>query len=725
VIAMLEILVGNTLVAAALAIVVFLLCRASRPSPAVRHALWLVVVVKLLSPTGLLWSVPLPLETPSLLENTQADAVPDVNRQAVPKIPATIVEPFDFAVLDADSLDLPLEVAPADLATVADATSPLSGEQAPEPAIAQPRPNDRARVENRNAIHIYWWLVTIWLAGALVVAGRYFCRTVRFSQYARSGKPASPSLQNQIAELAAAMGVRPPEVRVLVDLPSPVVWCLSRPVLLWPRGLQNQLSAGGRRAVLVHELAHLRRRDHWVRWLELAAAVVHWWNPLFWLARRQMRFHAELACDAWVTGTLPEIRRDYAEALLEVCARSSRAAAPSPAVGVGGEGRRDFQRRLTMIMREQVPCRLAAGAKLFVVLLLMAALPAWTLGQSKPEPKPDGKIEIKSIDVKDLNVIRFVDSGAVENLVAFGETDSDQKVREIEAKIAELMKQLEAVKARKSPPQPNQGLKFLFDKTADGKARILTIDGATGKIMESRRVETKAAPAPDMKPALADSLKAILGDKTIDGKLRILILDGQSGRIIESHDVGPQTAPIPGGKPTVGIGVIRSLGNPPHSKYKVIGPDGKEIKDAKVIVVEPQPAPTQPGGKIQGQPGAIRWRLESPEKAEPIGIKVETVPGNVYWRNIGVPSGDKATSGKVINLSRATYALPKEKASALAAFLKENVKASVMEIKIDESGLTVTTTPDAQTSITGIVKLIAPGQAPSGVFFYKTFIDAK
>ena len=53
---------------------------------------------------------------------------------------------------------------------------------------------------------------------------------------------------------------------------------------MWPAGLDCRLKGEGRRAVLAHELAHLRRRDHWVRRLEMVAAVFHWWNPLFWLA---------------------------------------------------------------------------------------------------------------------------------------------------------------------------------------------------------------------------------------------------------------------------------------------------------------------------------------------------------------------------------------------------------------------------------------------------------
>ena len=53
---------------------------------------------------------------------------------------------------------------------------------------------------------------------------------------------------------------------------------------------------------MVHELAHVKRLDHVVGWFELVAAIVWWWNPLFWYVRTQVRRNAELACDSWVEG---------------------------------------------------------------------------------------------------------------------------------------------------------------------------------------------------------------------------------------------------------------------------------------------------------------------------------------------------------------------------------------------------------------------------------------
>lgn len=704
---MLEILIGNTIVAAVLALVVLFFCRLFHPGPATRHALWFVVVLKLLSPVGLLWQEQLPFERPAFLTESSTSPAPSpVARKEKPQPVYVLVSTEDVAFPD-------LAVAgPVRAEWVAEEPEPLAALPAAAPVTPAP---------SHLRDTLYWWFILIWLSGALVVAARYAQRTLRFARYARSGKDASSSLQRQVDELAARLGVRAPAVRVLPDLPSPVVWCLFRPVLLWPKGLQDQLSGEGRRAVIVHELAHLVRKDHWFRWLELAAAVMHWWNPLFWLARRQMRFHAELACDAWVTGTLPDDRRAYAEALLEVCARTNRAAAPSPAVGVGGEGRRDFQRRLTMIMRDRVPCRLAAGAKMLVVLAAIAALPAWTLGQAKREPLPAPKVEAATAAAaEELTFDTFAlaqhgDFGEFDvELVLDGNVD-DAKAKEIQARIAELQKQLKAIHdAKAAADKAKSGQPFEFrlaapkPAVAEQQIKIIII-GPDGKVIEWGG--DKNAPVADVLkwvPKMADVkpiIQPLFAPKVEDRRVRIIRF-APDGKIIEGGGEAAKPVEVKPLPPIGGLGIKVEVeavdGKQP--RIKVVGPDGKEIKDIKILIdklhlpglpaapaVKPMP-PTPP----TGLPARIELKVEEPaQKPEERRFRIA----------VAAPE----SGAKPIALTRATYKLPKQKAETLAAFLKANVKASVLELKVDDNGLTVTTTPEAQSTIGGLVKLMQTG----------------
>src|SRR5207245_2040258 len=111
---------------------------------------------------------------------------------------------------------------------------------------------------------------------------------------------------------------RPPRVWLLPGAVSPMLWTFGRrPRLLVPTALWVRLDEDQRTTLLVHEMAHLRRRDHWVRSLELLATSLYWWHPVVWLARRELREAEEQCCDAWVVRVLPGSAHAYARALVE------------------------------------------------------------------------------------------------------------------------------------------------------------------------------------------------------------------------------------------------------------------------------------------------------------------------------------------------------------------------------------------------------------------------
>jgi hypothetical protein len=238
-------------------------------------------------------------------------------------------------------------------------------------------------------------------------------------------------------------------VVVLPGLASPLVWGWGPVRLLWPEGLELVLPTAGRRAVLLHELAHLRRGDHWVGWLLLVGSCVWWWHPLFRLVRRELGRQAERACDAWVVTTLPAARRAYAEALLAVCERCS--VTPALALGAMG-GKHDLERRLVMILRESSACRLTVRALLGVGLLGLLALPALTLGQDAPK-----KARSDALDV--------FEPGAKPDTAP---ADRDRRVRELEDRVKALLKELQDLKAAKASPAAKAPVEI---RRADPKAK--------------------------------------------------------------------------------------------------------------------------------------------------------------------------------------------------------------------------------------------------------------
>src|SRR5262249_34594709 len=154
-------------------------------------------------------------------------------------------------------------------------------------------------------------------------------------------------------QLAYRLGLsRAPRVWIMPGAVSPLVWGLGHTTcLLVPKGLWHRLDKDQRDTLLIHELAHIRRRDHWVRALELLATGLYWWHPVVWWARRELREAEEQCCDAWVVSVRPEAAKAYASALLEAVEFLSKARAPLPLAASGIGQVEHLKRRLTMILK--------------------------------------------------------------------------------------------------------------------------------------------------------------------------------------------------------------------------------------------------------------------------------------------------------------------------------------------------------------------------------------
>jgi hypothetical protein len=170
-----------------------------------------------------------------------------------------------------------------------------------------------------------------------------------------------------------------------------MLWAVGgKPRLLVPSRLWQALTEEQRAVLLLHELAHLRRCDHWVRGLEIVTTCLYWWHPVVWWARRELREAEEQCCDAWVVWALPRSARAYALALVETLdfLSEARPALPAAASGVGHV--HDLRRRLTMIMRGSTPRRLTWGGFLAVLgvgAVLLPLVPTWAQDSPNQPPK--------------------------------------------------------------------------------------------------------------------------------------------------------------------------------------------------------------------------------------------------------------------------------------------------------------------------------------------------
>jgi beta-lactamase regulating signal transducer with metallopeptidase domain len=370
--------IETMVVATLLAAIALLASRYLRLSPVARHALWLVVLIKLIAPPIVSWPWSARFQWPVRETATvQAGSVgmASIYQRDIKSITAARPrrEPNDFILT---SLIAPQRSSPSN---AAQSTKPLIAKNPPVVHTAQKLVRSQVTpLPSLTSAEIRWLVVTAWVAASLGWLAWQASRISRFQQSLSLAKPAPEWLVAEADGLASTLGVRTPQIMVVPNLPTPVLWFLGRPQLFLPSKLVSTLGLAGWRGILAHELAHLRRWDHWVRRLELMAGVLWWWNPLYWLTRRRIEIEAELACDEWAVRAFPEGRFAYAEALLQVChSLTLTNKPPAPALGVAGAGR-FLERRVTMIVRDQTPTRASMPVLISTAVLALLALPAWS-----------------------------------------------------------------------------------------------------------------------------------------------------------------------------------------------------------------------------------------------------------------------------------------------------------------------------------------------------------
>lgn len=358
----------NTLLAVPFALAAFAAARWLK-RPAVAHVLWALVLIKLLTPSLIDVPVGWSLNVEAWLTSVPATAMESPN------------QPAAVATTDA--------APPAESQRARPASSPrLISRRVRQIRNRELNTSSKDLIAHSAAVPASWfsrllrqirsipWLSVLgfgWLAGSASMAVLYLYRARRFRRFVRLATERDHELAARVGELAAEVGVGvPPRVIVVDGIVSPMLWGLGRNVrLVFPTRLVRRLSAAELDSLLLHELAHYARGDYYVRALELAANVLYWWNPLVWLARREIEAAEEQCCDDWVIEHQRGTRHTYAEALLTtidfLCERP--AVAPPAACGLGAVPL--LKIRLTQIMRGATTAQLSRRLQ---VLLIVAGM---------------------------------------------------------------------------------------------------------------------------------------------------------------------------------------------------------------------------------------------------------------------------------------------------------------------------------------------------------------
>src|SRR3954469_20505333 len=330
-------------------------------SAAMRHMVWTLALVGVLILPALSFALPRRQLDLVTIESASSFPLPASSSQLA--APSSQL-PASASQLSASSSELPASSSPLS-ASIAFVRTPAS---------------------TRTLVSLPATLFGVWMIGALLIVGRLVAGVLAVQWMSRRTQLVldAPWLE-QAKSLAAELGVS----SRIVFLRSrgaamPMAWGLLRPAVLMPAEADHW-PAERLRIVLLHELAHVKRRDCLTHMLAQLSCALHWFNPLAWIAARHVRTERERACDDLVlaAGTRGP---DYADQLIEI-ARVMRAGR-FPAVLAGASlamaHRSELEGRLMAILDPSVPraglsrLRTSAATTIFALAVLpLASVQPW------------------------------------------------------------------------------------------------------------------------------------------------------------------------------------------------------------------------------------------------------------------------------------------------------------------------------------------------------------
>ena len=287
-----------------------------------------------------------------------------------------------------------------------------------------------------------WWTLGVltWLLGAAVVLSRLAIGSARVWLVTRKSEAVGEASWKSLSERLAE-GIELTRPAVLLRSRSvrmPLTCGVLRPVVLLPQEAEKWPLAR-RQVVLLHELAHVKRRDCLTQMLAHIVCAFYWFNPLIWIAARQLRIEREHACDDQVLdfGTRAS---DYAGHLLEL-ARTLGGTKCSTFAAVAIAKRSQLEGRLLSILDPNVRRRgigrvrsLLAGAAVVAVIIPLAAIKPLALASDSAKLSPEQESARVNLSGSSVAGPRRTTTPAVNSAQSKGTTDKERRPGEFEFK---------------------------------------------------------------------------------------------------------------------------------------------------------------------------------------------------------------------------------------------------------------------------------------------------
>jgi bla regulator protein BlaR1 len=263
-----------------------------------------------------------------------------------------------------------------------------------------------------DSFNIISMISTLWLVGCVIAVGFYALVYIRFKRKSKFfARVNDPKIIAMMQRNCTRLGIRK-SIPVYTDtyFHSPCITGIFTPKICLPHNILEQIQYHQLEHVFLHELAHYKRKDLIYSIGAVISIIIHWFNPLVWLAIREMRYEREVAADLYVMELLGETAVvPYGTTLIKLASLFPARSAPLNFASFNGT-KTTLERRIHMIKSfKEGSYRIPVLTVIIFLLLGTLTLSLTSCAQQAAEPLLDAKAAAVEPSLKGQVV--FIDPG--------------------------------------------------------------------------------------------------------------------------------------------------------------------------------------------------------------------------------------------------------------------------------------------------------------------------
>lgn len=278
-------------------------------------------------------------------------------------------------------------------------------------------------------------LLWLWISVAVILLIRYFHKRLKVRQYLEQYIIKDIETKEYYESFLEQAKIKNVRIAVIPGERQSAIFGVIRPIMILPDAVLEEKTVA---YMIQHEIKHYANYDLWLKFLVDLLVVLHWWNPVVYVMRKELSLAFELSNDYMVTRNMPELEKlEYAQTLVQAAKLMSN----QQAYDLNLTGGECLETRIQMLLKEKTTERvrgrlLTAANLLFVFLIMIISLvfvPEVSYKESMPynseefdgafDITPENAYYLKTKDGYELytdGVYRGTDQEVVEEFIEMG-----------------------------------------------------------------------------------------------------------------------------------------------------------------------------------------------------------------------------------------------------------------------------------------------------------------